>query len=76
MDYEQVIRAMSVNPAKLYGLKAGFVREGGPADLVVFDPKKTWTPESFLSKSSNSPFLGKTLTGKVRTTICRGQIIV
>ncbi len=76
MDYEQVIRAMSVNPAKLYGLEAGFVREGGPADLVVFDPKKTWTPESFLSKSSNSPFLGKTLTGKVRTTICRGQIIV
>lgn len=76
MDYEQVIRAMSVNPAKLYGLEAGFVREGGPADLVVFDPKKTWTPESFLSKSNNSPFLGKTLTGKVRTTICRGQIIV
>ena len=76
MDYAQVIRAMSVNPAKLYGLEAGFVREGGPADLVVFDPKKTWTPESFLSKSSNSPFLGKTLTGKVRTTICRGQIIV
>ncbi|MDO4514339.1 MAG: dihydroorotase [Lachnospiraceae bacterium] len=76
MDYAQVIRAMSVNPAKLYGLEAGFVREGGPADLVVFDPKKTWTPESFLSKSNNSPFLGKTLTGKVRTTICRGQIIV
>ncbi len=75
MDYAQVIRAMSVNPAKLYGLPAGFIREGGPADLVLFDDRKTWTPESFLSKSQNSPFLGKTLTGKVRTTICRGRII-
>lgn len=71
----ELIRCMSENPAKLYGLEAGSVAEGGPADLVLFDEKEEWTPEQFVSKSQNSPFLGQTLQGKVKMTICRGKVI-
>lgn len=71
----QLIEKMSANPARLYGLTGGCLRPGGPADLVLFHPEETWTVERFASKSSNSPFLHKTLTGKVRATICRGKIV-
>jgi len=71
----QLIEKMSANPAKIYGIKGGSLRPGGPADLVLFHPKETWKVEGFASKSSNSPFLHKTLSGKVRATICRGKVV-
>lgn len=75
MDFGQVIRAMSVNPAKMYGLDAGYLAEEGPADLVIFDAKEAWCVEQFASKSQNSPFIGRTMTGRVCATVCRGQLI-
>ncbi len=76
-DLMTVLRAMTVNPADLYGLDAGRITVGGPADLVLFDPNETWTvtEEHFRSKSANSPFIGRTLRGKVKKTICRGEIV-
>jgi dihydroorotase len=71
----QLIEKMSLNPAKLYNFDAGYVAENGPADLVIFDENETWTVENFYSKSSNSPFAGVTLFGKVHYTICRGKIV-
>lgn len=71
----ELIRCMSENPAKLYKLDAGYVAEGGPADLVLFDAKEMWTPVHFVSKSQNSPFLGQTLRGKVKLTVCRGKVV-
>ena len=66
---------MSYNPARLYGLDAGYLAENGPADLVVFDPKKEWKIEKFASKSQNSPFLSKKLTGKIEITVSNGKIV-
>ena len=54
---------------------AGYLAEGGPADLVLFDADKEWIPESFVSKSQNTPFLGQKLTGQVVTTICKGKVV-
>lgn len=71
----ELIRCMSENPAKLYKLNAGYIAEGGPADLVLFDEKEAWKPVRFASKSQNSPFLGQSLRGKVKMTICRGKVI-
>ena len=71
----QLIERMSLAPARLYGLDAGYLAEGGPADLVLFDPAESWTPERFYSRSQNSPFLGKTLKGKIHATICRGRVV-
>lgn len=70
-----LLRCMTENPAKLYRLDAGYVAEGGPADLVLFDAKEEWTPVQFASKSQNSPFLGQPLRSKVKMTICRGRVI-
>lgn len=71
----ELVRCMSKNPADLYHLSAGSLQEGSCADLVLFDPNETWTPDRFVSKSQNSPFLGKELQGKVKMTICSGKVI-
>lgn len=71
----QLIEKMSFNPANMYGLDAGYLEEGGPADLVLFDPGEEWKAEKFLSRASNSPFKGQTLKGRVRYTICNGKIV-
>ena len=57
LSMSQLVRKMSLAPARLYHLDAGYVAEGGPADLVVFDPDKEWVVERFASKAVNSPFL-------------------
>lgn len=71
----QIIEKMSLNPAKLYHLPCGRIEPGAPADIVIFNPKETWTVKKFHSKSSNSPFTGWKLTGKVKWTICGGKIV-
>ncbi len=71
----QLIAKMSYHPARFYRLDAGYLQEGGPADLILFDPVKQWKAGPFISKSQNSPFLGETMTGLVRCTICDGKII-
>ena len=69
----QLLEKMTAGPADLYHLPAGKIIEGGPADLVIFDPDECWKPESYASMSSNTPFTGWELYGKVKYTICRGE---
>lgn len=71
----ELIERMSAAPAQLYHLDAGYVTEGGPADLVLFDGSAKWTAGEYRSKSCNSPFTGQTLSGVVKYTICAGKII-
>ncbi len=71
----ELIARMSCCPAAVYGLDAGYIRQGGPADLVIFNPDEEWSFVSSVSKSSNTPFLGERLPGKVHFTICRGNIV-
>ena len=73
----QLLEKMTVNPAKAFHLDAGELKAGGPADLVLFDPAQKWTvtKDCFRSKSSNSPFIGRELSGRVRYTICRGKTV-
>lgn len=72
-----LISLMSLNPARLYGLPAGTLSEGAPADIVLFDRDMEYTlTENILhSRSFNTPFIGKTLTGRVMYTISDGQIV-
>ena len=69
----QLLEKMTAGPADLYRLPAGKIIEGGPADLVIFDPDECWKPENYASMSSNTPFTGWELYGKVKYTICRGE---
>ena len=71
----QLLEKMTVNPAALYRLPAGKIAEGERADLVIFDPEEQWIPQEYASLSSNSPFTGWDLYGKVKMTICGGSIV-
>ena len=75
LTLSQLIKKMTINPARLYHLPCGAVAEGNSADRVLFDPNETWTRETYASKSSNSPFTGWELYGKVKYTICDGKIV-
>lgn len=75
LSMPELIGKMSCAPARLYHLDAGYLAEGGPADLVVFDPAQEWKVESFASKASNSPFAGENLPGVIRYTVCAGRIV-
>ncbi len=71
----ELLEKMTINPARLYGFPCGDLSVGMPADLVIFDPGESYRVESFASRSSNSPFLGMELLGKIHWTICDGRIV-
>ena len=71
----ELLEKMTINPAKLYKLPAGRMEINTPGDLVIFDPKEEWTPDTFASKSCNTPFKGVTLKGKIHYTICGGKVV-
>ena len=71
----ELLEKMTVNPAQLYHLPAGKIAGGEAADLVIFAPEEQWSPKEYASRSSNSPFTGWQLYGKVKYTICGGKIV-
>jgi dihydroorotase len=68
---------MSLRPAELFGLPGGTLKVGSPGDVTVFDPNGEWVvdPETFLSKSRNTPFKGWSLKGRPRYTVVGGAVV-
>ncbi|HZI52306.1 MAG TPA: amidohydrolase family protein, partial [Chitinophagaceae bacterium] len=64
---ERWIELLSINPRRLFGLEQATIEAGNKASLTLFDPAKKWKLEEkdIVSKSRNSPFIGKELDGKV-----------
>jgi dihydroorotase len=64
---EKWVTLLSVNPRKLFGLETLTIKEGAKAVLTLFNPSEKWTvvEKDIHSKSKNTPFIGKELTGKV-----------
>lgn len=73
----KLIELMSVAPARLLGVPGGRVAVGEIGDLVLFDPTVAWTVEAdrLVSRSHNTPFDGRRLTGRVMATVCKGRIV-
>jgi dihydroorotase len=73
----RLVDALTRGPARVLGFPIPEIREGAPADLVLVDPEATWTvdPARLRSKSKNTPFLGKTVKGKVVTTMVEGKVV-
>jgi len=81
IDVAHLVRVMSINPARIAGIEDRHGRDiepGAPANLVVFDPHATWqvVPEALASKSRNTPYVGMTLSGRVRHTLFNGAFTV
>lgn len=72
-----VIDLMTRRPARLINLPGGTLAAGAEADICIFDPAEKWLYDAKVgfSKSSNSPWSGQTLTGRVKTTIVGGRIV-
>jgi len=72
-----VIDLMTRRPARLLNLPAGTLAVGAAADICIFDPAETWTYDAKAgqSKSSNSPWSGRKLQGRVKTTLVDGRIV-
>lgn len=72
-----VVDLLTRKPANILKLPAGTLAEGAAADVCLFDPDETWTYDARagFSKSSNSPWHGQTLTGRVKTTLVDGRVV-
>lgn len=75
LSYIDIIKKLTINPANLYKLDRGYIKEGHRADIVIFNPNEQYTVTEFASKSSNSPFIGEKLYGKIKNTIFKGKIV-
>ncbi len=73
----RMIELMSSNPAEIIRQPLGHVRQGGIADLTIFDPEREWTYHATTgeSKSHNSPFDGWKLRGAITATLVAGKIV-
>lgn len=69
------IAALTVGPARIVGRERS-LREGSPADLVVFERSEQWTvePNALLSKGKNTPLTGTRLSGRVLLTMASGRV--
>jgi len=67
ISQERLTELLSTNPRKIFKKEIGGIRENEKAILTLFAPKQKWTVtgSDLMSKSKNSPFIGKELTGKV-----------
>lgn len=78
ISLEQWIALLSTNPARIFGRQRQGILADMPASLTLFDPSKKWkvTTDQLFSRSKNSPFLGKELTGKVIGIINKDQLFL
>jgi dihydroorotase len=80
LPLQHILALMSWQPARIAGVGArhGAITEGRPANLCVIDEHAEWTVDAHhqASKSKNNPYHGRTLRGKVRHTIHRGEAVV
>jgi len=76
LNWSDLVRKISLQPARILGIDKGSLGVGKEADLVILSPDSEWCVEKagLVSKSKNSAFLGRKLKGRVEYTICSGKI--
>jgi dihydroorotase len=75
LDAGQLVDKLAIQPRKLLGLEVPVITEGKAANLTAFDPELKWTLEekAIRSKSKNSPFLGRELSGRALAVVKGNQ---
>ncbi len=77
IDLSRALALITHRPARVLGIPAGTLAVGSSADLTLFDPNEEWLVrnDDFHSKSVNSPYIGRTLFGRVKHTIVSGRLV-
>lgn len=77
ISLERLVYLMTEGPAKIFNLPFGTLNKGSAADLTILDitNSRKIEPESFASKSKNSPFIGRELFGHAKLTVLEGKIV-
>lgn len=77
LELKRMVDAMTVSPARAMALDKGTLKVGAAADITLIDLKKKWTvdPQTFRSKSRNTPFAGMEFTGAIVKTIVGGKVV-
>jgi dihydroorotase len=77
LSLAQTLARITSDPARVLGVATGRLAPGAPADLAVFDPAAEFrlTPEALRSQGKNTPFMGYSLTGRVRYTMVAGNVV-
>lgn len=77
LSIEQAVKLITISPASIIKINAGTISKGANADITIFSVDEEWTvtEDTFKSMSRNSPFIGSTLSGKVKCTLCCGRVI-
>ena len=72
-----LLRPLTFNPAKLFGLPGGRLRKGAPADLILVDLDEPWVvnKDHLRSRSKNSPFDEAKMQGRVLRTLVDGETV-
>ena len=76
LDWLTALAKLTVNPARVLGLKKGTLKVGADADVTIIDPAVRWTvdPSKFRSKSVSTPLAGMELHGRATHTIVGGEV--
>lgn len=76
--WDLIVKRYSAEPRRFMGLPAVAIEQGQPADLILFDPEAetTFTKDFMRSKSQNTPFLDKTLKGRVDMVVLGDEILL
>jgi len=77
LSVNHLVYRLSTRPAELFHLPHGRLEPGGRADLTLIDPDASWTVGSatLMTKSRNTPLMGRTMTGRAVLTLVEGQVV-
>jgi len=77
LSLSQAVQKLTIAPARILGVEGGYMREGAPADLAIVDPdaKYLFSSDMILSKSRNTPFLGREMKGIAHLTMTGGRVV-
>ncbi len=78
LSLAEIIKRLTVNPARILGIEAGELKTGAAADITVIDPELTWVVDSrkLYTRGKSTPFDGKELRGKAVATIVGGKFVM
>jgi dihydroorotase len=77
MDLPTAVARLTWGPAEILGLPLGRLDAGRSADVCVFDPHAPWTltADTLVSRGQNTPFVGRSLEGRVTWTLLQGRVV-